>query len=140
MERILGLPPLNLHDAVAQAMADVFDINQATWSYEAAPAPILYNTMLLPPLKAGVHIAKSTHDAKYWARVTKGLDFSQEDRVEPEGFNRILWKGLMGNKGYPGDANRAVTEHGTARRSGGERTWWMTMMIANSSSEAVDMT
>jgi DNA-binding beta-propeller fold protein YncE len=111
MERILGLPPLNLHDAVAQPMADVFDINQAAWSYEASPAPILYNSTLpLPPLKAGVRVPKSTHDSKYWARVTKGLDFSQEDRVEPESFNRIMWKGLMGNKVYPGDANRAVTE------------------------------
>src|SRR5215471_2030447 len=111
MERILGLPPLNLHDAVAQPMADVFDINQAAWSYQAAPAPILYNSTLpLPPQQAGVRAPRPSHNASYWARVTKGLDFSTEDRVEPEGFNRILWKGLMGNKVYPGDANRATTE------------------------------
>jgi len=111
MERILGLPPLNLHDAVAQPMADVFDINQAAWSYQAAPAPILYNSTLpLPPQQAGIRAPKPSHNAAYWARVTKGLDFSTEDRVEPEGFNRILWKGLMGNKVYPGDANRATTE------------------------------
>ncbi|HZM10048.1 MAG TPA: hypothetical protein VFC15_07545, partial [Candidatus Limnocylindrales bacterium] len=33
--------------------------------------------------------------------VTKGMDFKDEDRVDPEDFNRILWKGLMGRKPYP---------------------------------------
>ena len=38
---------------------------------------------------------------KYWARVTKGMDFSDADRVDPADFNRILWKGMMGNRPYP---------------------------------------
>jgi hypothetical protein len=29
------------------------------------------------------------------------MDFETEDRVDPLNFNRILWKGLMGNKPYP---------------------------------------
>jgi hypothetical protein len=29
------------------------------------------------------------------------MDFETEDRVDPKDFNRILWKGLMGNKPYP---------------------------------------
>ena len=44
---------------------------------------------------------KSTHDASYWARVTKGLDFSDADRVDPLVYNRILWKGMMHNRPYP---------------------------------------
>jgi hypothetical protein len=44
-----------------------------------------------------------------WARVTEGPDFSKEDRVDPEAYNRILWKGLKGDKAYPGDASLADT-------------------------------
>jgi hypothetical protein len=29
------------------------------------------------------------------------MDFTSEDRVDPEDFNQILWKGIMGNKPYP---------------------------------------
>jgi hypothetical protein len=63
----------------------------------------------LPPRASGLKIPKPTHDAKYWARVTEGLDFSKEDRVDPDTFNRILWQGLKGNQVYPHDANLAET-------------------------------
>jgi YVTN family beta-propeller protein len=110
MTRILGLPPAHLSDAVAQPMADVFDITQTSWTYSASPAPILYNTTLpLPPRPLGLRIPKLTHDAKYWARVTKGFDFSKEDRVDPVAYNRILWQGLKGDAVYPGDANLTET-------------------------------
>lgn len=110
MERLLGLAPNHLTDALAQPMADVFDVNQATWTYSAAPAPILYNTTLpLPPRAAGLLIPKPTHDATYWAKATLGLDFSKEDRVDPVIYNRILWRGLKGeNAVYPGD--KTLTE------------------------------
>jgi hypothetical protein len=29
------------------------------------------------------------------------MDFTSEDRMDFAGYNRILWKGLMGNKPYP---------------------------------------
>ena len=111
MERILGLPPSHLTDAVAQPMADVFDTTQAAWTYHAEPSAMLYNTTLpLPPRAAGLLVPKPTHDAKYWAKATQGLDFSQEDRVEPALYNRILWRGLKGDHTvYPGDKNLAQT-------------------------------
>jgi YVTN family beta-propeller protein len=111
MERVLGLPPVHLTDAIAQPMADVFDVTQSSaWSFTATPSPYLYNTTLpLPPAQAGLKIPKPTHNAAYWARVTKGLDFSKEDRVDPEGYNRILWQGLKGDQVYPGDRNLTET-------------------------------
>jgi DNA-binding beta-propeller fold protein YncE len=111
IERILGLPPNHLTDAIAEPMADVFDITQASWSYTATPSAMLYNTTLPLPLKsAGLRIPKPTHDARYWAHVTQGLDFSKEDRLNPAVFNRILWQGLKGdNTLYPGDVNLTVT-------------------------------
>ncbi|HWD99399.1 MAG TPA: hypothetical protein VG345_10190, partial [Bryobacteraceae bacterium] len=110
MERILGLAPIHLTDAVAQPMADIFDVTQTSWTYSANPAPILYNSSLpLPSKPAALRVPKPTHDAKYWARVTKGFDFSKEDRVDPEAFNRVMWRGLKGDTVYPGDPSLAVT-------------------------------
>ena len=110
MEEVLGLPPLNLNDATALPMADVFDVNQSRWNYTATPSAMLYNTTLPLPSQNGVaRIPKPKHNAAYWARVTKGFDFSSEDRVDPVAFNRILWQGLKGNQVYPGDANLAQT-------------------------------
>jgi hypothetical protein len=109
IEEVLGLPPMNLNDALARPMTDIFNTtdlfinkNPSPWSFTAAPSAILYNTSLpLPARRAGLIVPKPTHDAKYWARVTKGMDFTTEDRLDPEDFNRILWRGLMGNKPYP---------------------------------------
>ena len=50
---------------------------------------------------------KPTHDSKYWARVTRGLDFGDADRVNGVLFNRILWRGMMGNKPYPASLKRS---------------------------------
>jgi DNA-binding beta-propeller fold protein YncE len=102
MEEVLGLPPMNLNDALARPMADIFNTTPSPWSFTATPSAVLYGTSLpLPPKRAGLIVPKPTHNAKYWARVTKGMNFETEDRVDPADFNRILWKGLMGNKPYP---------------------------------------
>jgi DNA-binding beta-propeller fold protein YncE len=102
MEEVLGLPPLNLNDALAAPMADIFNTTPSAWSFTAAPSAYLYNTqLLLPPKPVGMIVPKPTHNAKYWARVMKGMDFSDADLVDPDQFNRILWKGMMGNKPYP---------------------------------------
>jgi len=102
IEEVLGLPPMNLNDALARPMADVFNTTPSPWSFTATPSALLYKTKLpLPPKPANLAVAKPAHDAKYWARVTKGMDFTTEDRLDPADFNRILWKGVMGNKPYP---------------------------------------
>jgi DNA-binding beta-propeller fold protein YncE len=108
MEEVLGLAPMNLNDALAAPMADIFNMTDLVngtptpWSFAAAPSAYLYNTqLLLPPKPVGLKVPKPTHNAKYWARVTKGMDFTDADLVDPAAFNRILWKGLMGNQPYP---------------------------------------
>jgi len=102
IEEVLGLPPMNLNDALAKPMADIFNMTPTPWSFTATPSALLYATKLpIGPKPAGLLVPKSPHDAKYWARVTKGMDFETEDRVDPKDFNHILWKGLMGNKPYP---------------------------------------
>jgi len=104
IEQVLGLPPLGVHDAGVPPMTDAFNISQASWTYSAVPSDYLFNTTL-PLLNKGnvirANIPKPTHDAAWWEAQTKGMDFSDADRNDPETFNRIIWKGMMGNKPYP---------------------------------------
>jgi DNA-binding beta-propeller fold protein YncE len=126
IEEILGLPPMNLNDALARPMADVFETTPSPWSFTAAPAALLYDTKLpLPPKQAGLLVPKPRHDAKYWAQVTKGMDFTTEDRLDGAHYNRVLWRGVMGGKPYPAtptglDLRRnrkdLLTRHRAARR------------------------
>jgi hypothetical protein len=102
MEDILGLPPLNVSDALAVPMADVFDLGQREWKYTATASGMLMGTGLpLPATTAKLKPLKPTHDAAYWAEATRGMDFSAEDRINFNQYNHTLWKGLMGNKPYP---------------------------------------
>jgi DNA-binding beta-propeller fold protein YncE len=103
MEEVLGLPPMNLNDALAQPMADIFNTFPSKWSFTATVPVSLYppntNLPLTPPV--GLVVPKPTHTGEYCARATKGMDFTSEDRMDFAEYNRILWKGLMGNKPYP---------------------------------------
>jgi hypothetical protein len=102
IEEVLGLPPMNLNDALARPMADIFNTTPSAWSFTAVPAAILYNTQLpLPDKPIGLIVPIPTHDAAYWAQVTQGMDFTAEDRMDFAVYNRILWKGLMGDVPYP---------------------------------------
>jgi hypothetical protein len=101
IEEVLGIGKLNLNDASADPMADVFDPNQKEWTYDAIPSDLLAGTQLPLPKQSGQKVLHPTHDAAYWAEATKGMDFSVEDRLDPKAFNHILWKGLMGPKPYP---------------------------------------
>jgi hypothetical protein len=102
MEEVLGLPQMNLNDALAKPMTDIFYKTPHKWNFVATPSAYLYGTMLpLPQKPKGLVVPKSTHDAKYWAQVTKGMDFSDADRIDSAVYNRILWKGMMGSKPYP---------------------------------------
>jgi len=102
IEEVLGLPPMNLNDALARPMADIFTTTPSPWSFTAAPAAMLYNSELpLPAKPTGLIVPKPTHDAAYWARVSAGMDFTDADRIDFAAYNRILWEGLMGGTPYP---------------------------------------
>lgn len=92
MEGVLGLGPLNLNDAGATPMSDVFDLGQAEWSFQAAPSAYLARTGLPIP-HAGAGLSPS-HSGAWWARATQGMDFSVADHLDSAKFNAILWQGL----------------------------------------------
>jgi hypothetical protein len=97
-------------------MTDVFDVRQKDWTFDAVPSAYLLETELpIPPAAAakalqlsGGIIPKSTHDAAWWEAQTKGMDFSKADHVNPEAFNRVVWKGLKRDLPYP--TNRSGTD------------------------------
>jgi YVTN family beta-propeller protein len=102
IEEVLGLPPLNLNDALARPMADVFSTTPRAWSFTAVPSAQLYNTQLpLPPKPAGLVVPKPLHDAAWWAQTTAGVDFASEDSMDFGAYNRITWTGVMGDRPYP---------------------------------------
>jgi DNA-binding beta-propeller fold protein YncE len=104
IEEVLGLRPMNINDALARPMADIFNTSPLAWSFTAVPPASLCGTDLaseIPSCSTVMVVPKSTHNAKYWARVTRGMDFSSEDKFNFAVYNHILWKGLMGNKPYP---------------------------------------
>ena len=103
IEEVLGLPPMNLNDALAQPMADIFNPTPSAWSFTATIPAGLHSPNTNLPLAApvGMVVPKSTHTGEYWARATRGMDFTSEDRMDFAEYNHILWKGLMGNRPYP---------------------------------------
>ena len=101
IEDIFGTEHINLNTYYARPMADVFDIKSSgAWTFNAVASTLLKLTTLgLDPntvkFAAGPDL-KPTHDAQYWAEKTRGFDFSAEDRVPAELYNKILWEGLKG--------------------------------------------
>jgi DNA-binding beta-propeller fold protein YncE len=115
IEDILGTTHINLNTAFQEPMTDAFDIKSSgAWSYQAEASTVLSGTAIaLAPGGLGVRYArgpviKPKHDAQYWAKLTAGFDFSEADRVPPEQFNKVVWKGLMGKRPYPTLASLAV--------------------------------
>jgi len=109
IEDILGTKHLNMNTFYARPMADVFDITSSgSWTFNAVASTLL-NPLLTAPIAQGglgldpskVQFAagpnlKPTHNAQYWAKKTRGFDFSEEDRVPAQLYNKILWEGIKG--------------------------------------------
>ncbi|KIG01925.1 phosphoesterase [Burkholderia sp. MR1] len=108
IEDLLGTQHIDLNTAYARPMSDLFDTHSdGRWTYTAVASTILENTNVGKVVNAGgnqfaqgedIH---PLHDATYWADATKGFDFSKEDRIPPDLFNQVLWKGVMGDRPYP---------------------------------------
>lgn len=101
MEVVLGLKPLNFHDANAKPMANVFDLARADWTYHARVPDMLRSTRLPLPPQQGAAIVRPRHDAAYWAAKTASFDFSSEDRLDSGAYNLLLWAGINGDVAYP---------------------------------------
>ena len=107
IEEVLGMGPMGLNDALAEPMADVFDIAHADWTYDArVPAALRTTALPLPPRTAAEAAAVAgclvrSRSAAYWAAVMAGQNFAEEDRLDTARFNLALWRGLKGQTPYP---------------------------------------
>jgi YVTN family beta-propeller protein len=109
IEDIFRTEHLNLNTYYARPMANLFDIKSSgKWTFNAVASTLLKPLLTTPTSMGGLGFdpnkvqfaagrnLKPTHDAEYWAAKTLGFDFSAEDRVPTELYNRILWEGLKG--------------------------------------------
>jgi hypothetical protein len=113
IEDIFGTEHINLNTYYARPMADLFDIKSSgKWSFKAVASTLLAPILTKPiaPISQGGGLGldpnkvmfaagpqlKPTHDAQYWAERTRNFDFSGEDRVPKELYNKILWEGIKG--------------------------------------------
>jgi hypothetical protein len=109
IEDIFRTEHLNLNTYYARPMTDVFDIKASDkWTFNAVASTLLKPLLTTPTSMGGLGFdpkkvqfaaggsLEPTHDAQYWAAKTRGFDFSEEDRVPAELYNRILWEGLKG--------------------------------------------
>jgi DNA-binding beta-propeller fold protein YncE len=116
IEDILGLAPLGLNDGLAEPMTEIFDRNEASWSFRAEVPAILRRTKL--PLGADAArsavrdgcFAAPRRAAAYWERVMAGQNFNEEDRLDTASFNAALWTGLKGDDAAP-PAARSGADH-----------------------------
>jgi hypothetical protein len=118
IEDILGTDHLNLNTAFQPPMTDVFDTRSSGhWTFAAEASTVLQTTQVatlvtqLGGAYAAGELVKPQHSAQYWAKATEGFDFSQADNVPTAKFNRILWRGLMGQKPYPGLKSHVAVQH-----------------------------
>lgn len=112
IEDVLGLGHLNLNDQYQRPMTAVFDLQQSSWSFTATtPAPIAAELAAALGKKQAATGFYDAQPAAYWARQTRGFDWSHEDRVPAVLFNQILWKGLTGGLPYPATRSEKDLSH-----------------------------
>jgi phospholipase C len=94
IEQILGLPPMNIQDAIANPMADCFGNVSDMTPFTAVPSNIRIDEMnpqLVSLNGKALHYAKKSMLPEF-----DGIDTGNDDLL-----NRILWFAEKGNTPYP---------------------------------------
>ena len=94
IEQILGLPPMNIQDAIANPMTDCFTNDPDITPYKAIPNNIPIDEMN-PPLTS------LTGKALHFAKKSMLPEFDGVDSGNDDLLNRILWFAAKGNTPYP---------------------------------------
>ena len=96
VEQLLGLPPMNAQDAMAEPLVDVFTDTADFTPYTALVPDVLAQQN--PPL-AGLNGMQLL-----WARASLGFDLRHLDATDPALLNRDVWYASTGwTRPYPGD-------------------------------------
>jgi len=103
IEQILGMPPMNIQDAIANPMFDCFSTTADLTPYTAFPNKIPIDEMnpqLVSLSGKALHFAKKSMLPEF-----EGVDAGNDDLL-----NRILWYAAKGNTPYPAKYASAVSE------------------------------
>jgi DNA-binding beta-propeller fold protein YncE len=107
---ILGLHHLSMNTANADPMSEVFALTPDLRPYDPVlPAALCASPVdpqLIPecadPKVLRSAFVKDLHDGAWWQAATSRFNFSKPDALDSVAFNRVLWKGIMGDqKPYP---------------------------------------
>ncbi|MZQ47874.1 MAG: beta-propeller fold lactonase family protein [Bacteroidales bacterium] len=94
IEQILGLPPMNIQDAIAYPMTDCFGSEPDLTPYTALPNNIPLDEMNKP-------LSSLSGRALHFARKSMLPEFAGVDSGNDDLLNRILWFAARGNAPYP---------------------------------------
>ena len=94
IEQILGIPPMNISDAVAMPMFDCFSSIPDFSPYQALPNQIPLNEM-------NKSLAELKGAALHFARKSMEPQFDFIDQGDDDLFNRIIWFAMKGKEKYP---------------------------------------
>ena len=103
IEQILGLPPMNIQDAIATTMADCFTDKPDKTPYIALP-----NNIPLDEITAVV--SSLTGKTLYYAKKSMLPEYDGVDSGNDDMLNRILWYAAKGNTPYPAKFAGAVSD------------------------------
>ena len=92
MELLMGLPPMNQYDAVADYIAD-FNV---TPSNDAPYTAILPSRRVIARKTPGSTAMKPGSEQFKLAALTQKMDFVHPDSADPKVLNEILWKAVKG--------------------------------------------
>jgi hypothetical protein len=94
IEQILGLPPMNIQDAIANPMTDCFGTNPDLTPYKALPNNIPLDEITAP-------VSTLTGKALNFAKMSMLPEFDGVDSGNDDLLNRILWYAAKGDEPYP---------------------------------------
>jgi hypothetical protein len=94
IEQILGLPPMNIQDAIANPMTGCFTSAPDKTPYTAIPNKIPLDEMNRP-------LQSLNGNARYYAEKSMLSQFEGIDRGDDDLLNRILWFDARGDIPYP---------------------------------------
>ncbi len=94
IEQILGIPPMNIHDATAMPMFDCFGAQADLTPYQLLPNQIPLNEM-------NKDLSDLSGQSLYYAQKSLDPQFDGIDGGDDDLFNRILWYAFKGNDPYP---------------------------------------
>jgi YVTN family beta-propeller protein len=95
IEQILGLPPMNIQDAIANTMTDCFGSTPDFTPYKALANNIPIDEMNAP-------LTSLTGKALHFAKKSMLPEYDGVDSGDDDLLNRILWFAAKGNTDYPG--------------------------------------